>query len=589
MREDERRALAKREGARLLFEHNGVPETQMIRPLHVMAVSAAALIGAVVDAMAGLPVHRIVAWCAVIFLGEALITMLNRAYATRRPDDRELPRWTTIKTALSVYNALAWSLGVILLHVPGASVSVLAPTWGVFSFMATTVFVAASYPPAMYSMMLAVAAPAAVFLLSVGSTLETNVGVCIALTIPYMMWIGSLSIQNAREAMLGRIEIAELLAAKAAQTEQIEALFADRTRFFSAASHDLRQPLSAMNYYFALLERADTIAAHNEIVSRLQECADSLRRQFDSIMGVSEADSAIMRAHETDVALQAVFDRIAVTLGPEAATRGLRLRIAPTSLVVRADPDLLYRALVNIVSNALKYTERGSALIGALRRGAHAVVVIADTGVGIAEEQIAAIFDDYFQIGNPERNLRKGLGIGLGVVRRICDAMGWPIDVRSQPGRGAAFRVSLQLAPPGSADSRSDYPSNGNEEQTKAHVLVVDDDPLVRDSLQRLLASWGYMCRACSSGAEAQDALQAENTTVAWRALVDWRLAGETGLDVALSLKAHFGARVRITLMTGDTDPAIAEAARREGIALLRKPVQPIRLRAALAAPDNPP
>ena len=589
MRAAERIAQVRIDGMRLLFEQNGAPETALVRPLHVMAVSAAALIGLVVRTTAELPISRIVAWCAIIFMGEALITALNRAYAARQPDDAKLPRWAALKTGLSVYNALAWSSGVMLLHVPGASASVLAPTWGVFSFMAATVFVAASYPPAMYAMMLAVGAPAAAFLLSVGQTLETDVGVCIALAVPYMMWIGSLSIQRAREAMLGRIEVTELLAAKASQAEQIGALFADRTRFFSAASHDLRQPLSAMSYYFALLERADTTSARNEIVNRLRECSDSLQRQFDSIMGVSEADSAITRAEAADIPLQTIFDRIAVTLGPDAVTKGLRLRIVPTTARVRVDPDLLYRVLVNIAGNAIKYTERGSTLIGALRRGDSTDIVVADTGVGIEEGQLAAIFDDYFQIGNPERDLRKGLGIGLGVVRRICEAMDWRIDVRSALGRGTSFRISVPRTTNMGASEYAGSALDLKEEAPRTHVLVVDDDPLVRDSLQRLLSSWGYSCSACSSGQEACAAVARERATIEWRALIDWRLAGETGIDVARMLQAQFGARVRTTLMTGDSDPAIAAAARSGAIPLLRKPVQPIRLRAALAAPDNPP
>ena len=576
MRAAERMAQVRVDGMRLLFEQNGAPETALIRPLHVMAVSAAALIG-------------IVAWCAIIFMGEALITALNRSYAARQPDVVALPRWAALKTGLSIYNALAWSGGVLLVHMPGSSVSVLAPTWGVFSFMAATVFVAASHPPAMYAMMIAVGAPAAVFLLSVGQTLETDAGVCIALAVPYMMWIGSLSIQRAREAMLARIEIAELLAEKAAQAQQIGALFADRTRFFSAASHDLRQPLSAMSYYFALLERADTPAARNEIVNRLRECADSLQRQFDSIMGVSEADAAIMRADAGDIPLQTIFDRIAITLGPEAARKGLRLRIAPTKAIVRVGPDLLYRVLVNVAGNALKYSQSGSTLVGALRRGQNAMIVIADTGVGIEKAQLASIFDDYFQIDNPERDLRKGLGIGLGVVRRICEAMGWPIDVRSVVGRGTSFRIGVPRAANGISarvDASAFDPPSG---LALTHVLVVDDDPLVRDSLHRLLASWGYSCRACSDSADACAAVAQESADLDWHALIDWRLASETGLDVARRLQAQFGDRVRCTLMTGDNDPAIAAAARGEAIALLRKPVQPIRLRASLAATGNPP
>ncbi len=588
MRDGERERRIDIEGKRLLFEQNSVAEIDRIRPLHVMAVTGAAVVGLVVHSIAHLPLGRVFAWCALIFVGETFVTALNVRYAANRPGDESLRPWALAKTAASVFNAAAWSMGVPLLHAPGSLISVLAPVWGIVNFMAATVWVASPFAPAMYLMMSAVALPAAAFLLTVGGDVEFRVGVCLVISIPYLTWLGSLSLKKTREGILQRIEIADLLATKAAQAEEIQRLFTDRTRFFSAASHDLRQPLSAMGYYFASLERARTPSDLDDIVGRLKECAGSLQRQFDSIMGVSEADSAIMRSAEADVRLRDVFDHIATMLRPEAERKSIAFRVAATDLAVRADPDLLCRALTNIAANAVKYTSAGGVLIGARRRGDQIVVQVLDTGIGIDEEHLDAIFEDYFQVGNPQRDGRKGLGIGLGIVRRICDAMDWAIDIGSKGGRGTVVSVALPRAePPSAANAAQPAEVRWRGAARGAHVLVVDDDIHIRDSLGRLLESWGYVCRACACGAEALAAIASVDRSIEWLALIDWRLGDrENGVGVATKLRAAYGDRVQFTLMTGDIDPAIEIMAREINAAVLRKPVQPIRLRAALTAPQ---
>ena len=588
MREDERKRQIDIEGMRLLFERNNVIEDRRIRPLHVMAVTGAMVVGLVVRSVADLPIYRVAVWCLIVFVGETVVTLINLRYAARRPADDRLAPWAIGKAAASSLNGVAWSLGALLLHVPGSMISVLAPVWGIINYMAATIFVASSFAPAMYAMILAAALPAAVGLLRMDGV-EFDVGVCMAISIPYTLWLGTMSLNGAREAISHRLEIADLSSVRAAQAEEIRKLFADRTRFFSAASHDLRQPLSAMGFYFVLLERAATTLERDEILARLQDCAASLQRQFDSIMGVSEADSAILRAAEAPVRLQDVFDRIATTLRPDAQKKYISLRLAPTRLAVRADPDLLFRALVNIAANAVKYTHVGGVLIGARRRGSEIVVQVVDTGIGVDKADIGAVFEDYVQLGNPQRDGAKGFGLGLGIVRRICEAMSWRIDFASAPGRGTLVSLTLPRAEPAAAPAPRRIETAPRGEGLSGPVLVLDDDLHVRDSLGRLIESWGYVCRVCASGQEAFAAIAAGPADLVWRALIDWRLAdGENGVDVALDLRAAYGERLRITLMTGDSDPAIAQEARRRDIQLLRKPVQPQRLRSLLAAPPTP-
>jgi CheY-like chemotaxis protein/anti-sigma regulatory factor (Ser/Thr protein kinase) len=266
----------------------------------------------------------------------------------------------------------------------------------------------------------------------------------------------------------------------------------------------------------------------------------------------------------------------------------LRLRVFPSALWCSVDPALLERALLNLVGNAIKYTRKGSVLLGARRRGDNVKIQVIDTGIGIEDKHLASIFDDFFQLGNPERNREKGLGIGLAIVRRLCEAMSWRIDVSSVVGRGTTFSLTVPRAeavtqPADIAASVATERLQGLSDQPG--VLVIDDDATTRDSLRRLLTNWGYDCAAFDAGDPALQFLASEGAQKRWIVLLDYRLAGgETGFTIADRIMTYHPGRTRISMMTGDIGGEIAEGARQRGILLMRKPVPPIRLSALLSS-----
>ena len=584
------------ERARLFFKTNQLPNVGTLRYLHLLAFYGSVAIGVVVWFNCEISPLRIFSWCALILLVESAITRLNTGFVTSNPSEDALASWAWKKTALCGLNAVSWSLGPVLLHVPHQSISVLAPVWGIVSYTAAAVWVGAYFVPSMFVMMLGAILPAALWLASFGRGLEFELSICLAVSLPCMMAIGWLSVRKTGEAIENRLDIVELLGEKARQADQIAAHFSERSRFFSAASHDLRQPLNAMGFYFALLSRAAGDAERREIISRLQDCATALQRQFDAIMGISDADAAIQKTTDRAARLMEVFDKVVLTLQPEAQRKGLRLRIVLTSLWISSDPDLLERVLLNLVSNAIKYTQTGSILLGARRRNGSVIISVLDSGIGIEPAHCKTIFEDFFQVENPERNRDKGLGIGLAIVRRLCEAMKWPIEVQSVIGRGSRFSVKVPAAQAASREiasqeafkaviAASDAASDNSVSSDRPSILIVDDDKLIRDSLGRLLQAWGYDCLICETGDQAMALLAGDTLRRQWHVLLDWRLVGtENGLAVADRVISAHGARTRITLMTGEIEPAIEVEAQKRGIVLLRKPVRPIRLRAALAA-----
>jgi signal transduction histidine kinase len=356
-----------------------------------------------------------------------------------------------------------------------------------------------------------------------------------------------------------------------------------KSRFFAAASHDLRQPLHSLGLFATALREAVTNREGRELVQRIGDSIGALDRLFDELLDLSRLDAGTVEVRLRNVALQSLFDRIAQDFFAEAAAKELRLRFHPTPLAVRTDPVLLERVLANLVSNAIRYTQHGGVLVGARRRGGRVFVQVWDTGVGIAADQRELIFDEFYQVSNPGRDRRRGLGLGLAIVRRLTSLLGLPLALRSEPGRGSCFELEL---PP--ATGPVDGP--GVPEPADAHLsfagrraLIVDDDADICEATAGLLARWGFEARAVPGDAAARRAVV--NGFVPDLILADLRLGEATdGIGVVEGLRRQCGRGIPALLISGDTGARELARVRESGLLLLTKPVAPARLRSALHA-----
>jgi signal transduction histidine kinase len=548
---------------------------------HTLIVVGSTTVAGLVLAVADVARIPVAIWLAVVLLTDVSIFLLNSYLRRSRLGESELPRWARIKAALTVFNGVMLSSGAIVLHAPGAIISVLAPAWAIMLAVASTIFASAPYAPCMYGMMFACTMPAAVFLLLQGAELEMAVGTSMIMFLPAAFGIGTLALRNNAATVGTRLDVANLLERQTHLVKRLKEVSAERTRFFSAASHDLRQPLQACDFYMSLLESTADEHTRRDLIARLAQCVDSLDRQFNAILGVTEIDAVIERTTATPLPLQVVFDRVVASIKPEADLKQLRVRCVATSRWVLAPTDALERVLVNLLINAVRYTPEGSVLIGARPKAGRVEIWVADTGIGIEPQHHARIFEDFFQIDNPERNRRKGFGLGLAIVHRLSEGMQWPLTLRSRPGKGSIFAVSLPQAQPGNSLSLNAQTFDTAGMQRLA-VLLVDDDELVRNATERLLVSWNVTVKACSTSDEAIHILQQRDTTRRWRALIDYRLVADNGILLAERIRRAGGDDVVIFLMTAETDERILAAARSQGLRVLRKPLKPINLRAAL-------
>jgi len=371
---------------------------------------------------------------------------------------------------------------------------------------------------------------------------------------------------------------ATLEARIAERTEQLAQANEAKTRFLAAASHDLRQPIHALALTVGELRETAHAPELAALARRIARSVDALEDLLDALLDVSKLDAGAIQPERRAFPLQPLLERLADEFAPAAEAKGLRFRVAATSLWTESDPTLLGRCLLNLVANAVRYTPEGGVVVGCRRRGAQAEIVVADSGVGIAAADQARIFEEFYQAGSPQRDRAKGLGLGLAIVDRVARLLGHAITVKSRVGRGSVFGVRVPIVAARPGEPASAAPETGAQ-LAGLRVLVIDDEPDVRAALDGLLQRWGCSVETASSGEEALSVGRAPLELV----LCDLRLGErESGFEVLDRLKARWGTSWRGIIVTADASPERIADAHARGYPLLRKPVRPAKLRALI-------
>jgi signal transduction histidine kinase/CheY-like chemotaxis protein len=363
--------------------------------------------------------------------------------------------------------------------------------------------------------------------------------------------------------------------------QQLEAANLAKSRFLAAASHDLRQPLHALNLFVTQLRRETDQAEQARLVERIDASVAAMNELFSSLLDISKLDAGVVTPSVSDFPVDVLLKRIEMTFAAAAREKGLRLRVISNRAFIRSDFILLERILLNLVSNAIRYTVGGGVMVGCRRRGDTLRIEVWDSGIGIPEDQRSSIFREFYQLPAAERDRSGGLGLGLAIVDRLCRLLGHPIELISQLGRGSRFVVVVATAP---RRRLTEQPLETVTDQTMGKlVLVIDDDALVLDSMRGALKSWGCNVVTASSGAAALACL-AELERTPDLIISDYRLAdGDNGIRAIERLRKALSAPVPAFLISGDTAPERLREARASGYYLLHKPVLPITLRATIS------
>lgn len=385
------------------------------------------------------------------------------------------------------------------------------------------------------------------------------------------------ALQSFQEDMQRRVDAAT--AGLAEQKEAAERANQAKSRFLAAASHDLRQPMHAIALYVASMKPQVAGREASHTLGKIDAAVAAMENLFGAILDVSKLDAGVVAPEIACFSARAMLEDILEVFRAEAAEKGLALRLRCGEVFARSDVLLLGRILLNLISNALRYTQRGGVLVAARRHGGAVRFQVWDTGKGIAPEHLEQVFQEFFQVSNSQRDRSQGLGLGLAIVDRLARLLGHSLAVRSLPDKGTVFSLDVPCCPGNSTPRRMSEEALEGRLETRALVAVVDDDAMALDSLVTLLEGWGLRVVRAASGT----ALRAELNRAPDILISDYRLDGEDGLHVAEGVGRAFpGASFPTIIVTGDTSEPSIRALGDSGFPVLHKPVRPARLRALI-------
>jgi len=369
--------------------------------------------------------------------------------------------------------------------------------------------------------------------------------------------------------------------------EEAEKASNEKSRFLAAVSHDLRQPLHALDLFHASLQSRISNADQLQLLQLARSSSHSLGEMLGELMDIARFDAGKIQSHVKMLPLAPLLADCVEELRPQAEEKGLKLRLRlPRKGCVQTDPVLFKRILRNLLSNAIRHTESGGVLVGTRIRRDVMRIEVHDTGSGIGAEALPHIFDEFYQVNNPERNREKGLGLGLAIVRRVAEILDHPVEVKTRLGIGSCFCVSAPLcAVAAQCDVESIRPVVDETDLTGLFVIVVDDDKAILQGMRRLLLDWGCEVLLAEGKDDLMEELGAHGYPPSDIMICDYRLrGGETGLDVVAAVRGHFDRLdLPAAVVSGDVHPEVQQMAKQMGCHWLEKPVQEGALRRMLA------
>ena len=362
--------------------------------------------------------------------------------------------------------------------------------------------------------------------------------------------------------------------AEAAQREAEQANTA-KSKFLAAASHDLRQPIHAQGLFLEVLSRTEQTPYQQELLASARAASEASGEMLNTLLDFSRIDAGVIEPQLQSFHLQPLLNKIENELAPQADSKNIVYRSRETHIAVLSDSVLLELILRNLVSNAIRYTEHGGVLVACRHRGNEAVLEVWDTGIGIAPEYQQEVFREFHQLGNPERDRHKGLGLGLSIADRLARTLGHRLSLASTPLRGSVFRLTLPIVT-GALPDVLPVIAQGKTRLLEVCVLVIDDDEIVREGMVHLLRDWGCECQAAES---IEEALALARVLPPDLVISDYRLREQrTGVEAIAALRTLLGNSLPAVLITGDTAPKRLREAKASGVPLLHKPVSPSQL-----------
>lgn len=525
-------------------------------------------------------------WLVVLCLHQVLRVHHYRSYLRAGPEGQQSERWGKLYIAAAATAGVIWGSAGVLMFVPDSLAHQAMLVLILFGIATVSMGSLSAFAPAFYVLVPLTLVPI------IARMLMDSGAARIYLAIPGLIVLGVVLsfgrtvnriIAEWQRKRLENVDLVQELRAQKAIADQArqtaEAANRSKTQFFAAASHDLRQPLHAMGLFAAALYEKIKDPEVLNTVKSINASVAALEGLFNELLDISKIDSGVIQPRLTHFALEEMFGRLRDEFAAEAREKGLRLTVTSGGHTVMSDAVLLERIVRNLLGNAVRYTSQGEIALSAAPVNGSLRIEVRDTGPGIGPQDQKRIFEEFVQLANPGRTSRKGLGLGLSIVQRLCALLGYEIRLSSELGRGSAFSLEV---PAGVAEesSRPEAAAPGDRAELSGRlVVVVDDEAAIVEGMKVLLSGWGIDVIGSATGDEVIQAVHSRER-MPDLIIADYRLAGgAVGTDVIDRLRRELDPEIPAILITGSTGAERVSEADAKRYDLLLKPVNPEALR----------
>lgn len=524
--------------------------------------------------------ESLLSWLGVMYAVHAVEMFGWSRYKAQLDSVKHCRQWNTRFTLYALAVGLTWG-SVAVWFFPQALAYQALLICVVLGLAAGAVTMNSVHPPSLYVYVLCVTLPLLLRLLWADDATHWILAGMLLLFLLMVLSAGRELSRTFWTALLRRYENDSLIEQLTEQKALAEMASRDKSRFLAAASHDLRQPLQALVLFSEALQEVAREKNTTHLAGQIGKSVSALVDMFNELLDVSRLDAGVVQVRHQHFELRDLLERLYVDFAAQAQAKNLTFEVQECACVAYSDPSLLERILRNLISNAIRYTHAGRVEVLCECSGNMLRLSVKDSGVGISAENLPHIFEEYYQVRNPQRDRRQGLGLGLTIVRRLASLLECNIEVQSEPGKGSQFSFSL---PQGDAAQCSQplVPSDMQNDLRGVRVALVEDDQDIRNTLLELMEQWECHVTAGVLPDEVITSLQASG--VRPDILVcDYRLPqGVTALHVISQVHGVWGKGIPVLVLTGDTDPQTLLEIQGSGAQLLHKPITPARLRSVM-------
>jgi signal transduction histidine kinase/CheY-like chemotaxis protein len=495
----------------------------------------------------------------IAMLVESLARLrMTRAFREAKVSADSVQVWSTRWVMLAAAAGLLWGAAGVLFFLPSEPLKQLVLVAVILGVAFGSLTLYATHRPALFAFLPAALLPLIARMVAQQDAPYVTAAIVMLAVFGFTMFFGRSFGATMFEAVKNNYEnevlVGQLLSEKRVADEArraAEEATRSKTKFFAAASHDLRQPLQAIGIYCSLLKKRAQ-GPLEPLAKNLSSAVDSLSKLVEELLEISRLDAGAIQPRLQQVLLDEMLAQIAQEFTPLAHGKGLELRLRKPPLAIESDPVLLARVLRNLLGNAIRYTSKGAVLLAARPRGGLVSIEVWDTGPGIKQGELSRVFDEFYRGESAKGEPVGGFGLGLSIVRRICNVLGHPLIVTTRPGSGTVFRVETPLS---ALPHRGTRPDTGLAEssirQLNGHLLVlIEDNEEIRNSLSHLLRSWGADVIA-EPGYTPALAIELASQRRVDLVVADQNLRDEmSGVEVALKIREAAGRPIPVLMLT---------------------------------------